>query len=170
MTKNRTRTPKKSAEPKAPEPMDPSVTERAAPVTPSSNERDCYAALTLIKEVTDLFPEVTYETGGRNGRNVALDVTFADGETPDLYPLLALIESDARVSGVTSDHAEGLVHVSFHNSLRTQDSRAPFGLVEAHRILAEGEGSIGLDEDDNFAVIEDASIEDDTDEPAEVTA
>lgn len=148
---------KPASEPKQPESMDSSAREQVVPMTPSTNHRDCYALLTLVAEVTGLFPETTYETSGANAFNTALVVQFTAHETPDLYPLLSLIESDGRVAEVLYDASEDSVLVSFHSNFRTQDSREPFGLAEAHAILTSG-GSIGLDEDDDFALEPDPAL------------
>lgn len=142
--------------------MDPSVREQTTPVKPSNNPRDAYAVLTLVNEVMDLFPETSYETSGPNSFNTNLVVAFDDSESSDLYPLLTLVESDARVLRVDRDSIEHRTFVEFHNSFRTQDSRAPFGLAGAHDILTAG-GDVWLDENHDFVVREDDSTEDDPD-------
>jgi hypothetical protein len=114
--------------------MDPSIREQATPEPVVRAKRDVYAVRTLVTEVTDLFPEVSYETSnpGPFGGNVT--VSFDQSDTPDLFPLLALIESDERVQSV-GETGDGDALVNFHANLRTQDSREPFGLAEAHAIL-----------------------------------
>lgn len=161
-------------EPKQPESMDPAVREQAIPDIPRTNPRDCYAVQTLVAEVTGLFPETAYETSGPNSFNTSLVVAFDDGESPDLFPLLALIQSDVRVLAVDRDSIEHRSVVEFHNNLRTHDSRAPFGLAEAHDILTSGDGQIGLDGNDDFVVENDPEPETEADafqppsEPGEV--
>lgn len=153
MTQNRTRKPRKTAasktEPQQPEAMDPGVREQSAPEAQVSTPRACYAAQTLADEVLALF-EVHTEFGEPNARNVALRVGFVDSKYPDLYSLLVLTESDERVLAVDSDGDSVLV--SFHNSLRTQDSRAPFGLAEAYDILSANDEAILLDENADFVL------------------
>jgi len=117
--------------------MDPSIREQHNPEPIKRAPRDAYGLTVLIEEVTDLFPETTYETSGPNEFGVNLSVAFDDGEAPDLFPLIGLIESDPRVRCVDRDSIEHYSMVEFHSSFRTQDSRAPFGLADAHAILSE---------------------------------
>lgn len=123
------------------EPMDTSARETLIG-TPSANApRVCHAAATLVAEVHDLFPETTVEYSNRNGRNVALDVTFDltgldDAASADLITILSMFEdTDLRVAEVLVDHASVLV--SFHNSPRSQDMRDPFSLADALSVLAD---------------------------------
>jgi hypothetical protein len=115
--------------------MDPSIREQATPDPIVTAKRDAYAVTTLVSEVMALFPEVTYETGSDSVRSVNTVVTFDDFESPDLHPLLSLVESDVRVKSVERDDHDPLIAVEFYPSLRTQDSRAPFGLAAAYDIL-----------------------------------
>jgi hypothetical protein len=145
MTKSRTRKPtppkqaaeKQVAEKQETAPMDPSVPERRTPTLHRVSERDAYALTTLVNEVAGLFPETTYETSGANAFNTRLVVAFHDPETPDLYPLVSLVEADPRVLSVGRDRDGTSTVVEFHDSFRTQDGRQPFGLAEAYDILSE---------------------------------
>jgi hypothetical protein len=118
---------------------------REAPVgTPSTNtKRTCWAALTLVAEVHEVFPETPVEYSNYDGRNTALDVTFdltglTSPDDDDLASALQLVETDERVDTVIlggTTH-EGQVLVSFKSSLRTQDSREPFGILDALSVLS----------------------------------
>ena len=161
MTKNRSRKSSKGTVTETA--MDPSAKEQTTPEAPRVSTRDAYAVQTLVAEVTALFPETTYETSHTNAFNTRLVVAFDDGETPDLYPLLELIETDPRVRGVDRDSIENYSVVEFHDSLRTQDSRDPFGLAEAHAILtAESDAAWA----ENDARLDEAVVENDAEPDA----
>jgi hypothetical protein len=109
--------------------------------TPSVNaQRVCYAARTLVAEVTHLFPETSVEYSNYNGRNTALDVTFDltgldDAGRTDLITLLAMVEdTDLRVAEVLVEGGSALA--SFTNNPRTSDLRDPFNLGDALDVLA----------------------------------
>lgn len=102
--------------------------------------RTAYAVETLISEVEAVFPGVDYTLTNRNGRGVALGVTFFGSEetVSDLGNLLLLMNDpayseDHRIEEVTED-AEG-VHVLFFNRSLLQDSRESFGLAGAWAVL-----------------------------------
>lgn len=135
-------------ESKAPQPMDPSVQESITPKPQRNRERNGYAMQTLIDEMVDLFPDLPYETSEPREFNVRTLVTFKE---PHLSALLLLIQGDPRVADVRPDPEAGETSVEFHASLRTQDSRDPFGLAEAYAILAE-DGKIALDENHDFVI------------------
>lgn len=129
----------KAPEPKAPEPMDPDAREgTAAPRT--NNQRPCWAIKTLVAEVHSLFPETPVEFSNYNGRNTALDVSFDlttldNDDAISLIEALALTQNDERVVGVVSE--DGALLVSMRANPRTQDSREPFGVVQAYGILTD---------------------------------
>lgn len=131
---------------KAPEPMDPSAPEKAVGEATQTKQRTCYAAKQLMSEVLHLFPETAYEIGRYNGRNVGLDVIFADVE-PELDDLLALAVDDPRIGYISS--VEGYVLVAFLNQPRTYDLRDPFGLDEAWMVLGDDLESGLLEADDD---------------------
>lgn len=131
---------KQAAETTAPEPMDPGVVETKTPEVRPNNGRNAYSVDTLIAEVTDLFPEVTYETSNPDWRNANTDVTFDDVTDEGLVSLLrALAETDPRVAEVITEETRVLVSVK--QNPRTQDSREPFGLADAWMVLVE-DGSL----------------------------
>ena len=131
----------KKNEPKTPEPMDVTVTE-AKVGTPSGNsQRVCHAAKTLVGEVREMFPETPAEYSNYDGRNTALDVTFDltaldSQDKSDFIALMTLFDfdGDPRVSEVLAE--DGALLVSFNSNPRTQDSREPFGLVDAMSIIS----------------------------------
>lgn len=133
MSTDKSKRPEGTAQPK---PMDASAREQGTGIVVPNAKRECYALKTLVAEVEALFPETVYEASGYDGRNTALDVTFAVYESPGLAELLSLVKSDERVMDVTEE--DGHVLVEFHPWARTQDSREPFNLASAWLVLAEG--------------------------------
>lgn len=130
----------------ASEPMDPAIHEETVAPMVTNHERVCYAARTLASEVEALFPETPVEYSNVDGRNTALDVTFDltvldEADRDDLTRVLNLVDSDPRVDLVIAGGAEheGQVLVSFKSSLRTQDSREPFGLADAFSVLIDSD-------------------------------
>lgn len=125
-----------------PQPMDPRIKENPSPVARANSPRVCHGIKTLVAEFNELFPETTVEYSNYEKYNTATDVTFDMTAIPEdgreqATQLLKLTELDTRVDYVlTSD--EGVL-VSFKPSLRTQDSRDPFGLGTAWLLLADGE-------------------------------
>jgi hypothetical protein len=118
-------------------PMDPAAKEGTP--TLQARERNCYALNQLVKEVTALFPETSYEVSNRDGRGVAHDVQFQ--KVDGLDTLLELLgdpayNEDPRITEVIVD--EEYVLVSFRANPRVQDDRSPFGLAEANAILFGG--------------------------------
>jgi hypothetical protein len=124
---------------KTAQPMDAGAEETSTPMAAMPNERNARALDTLISEVVALFPETTYEVGNRNGRGVALSVTFATHETDGLPALLSLVAGDARVLDVTYDEQEDSVLVHLWNRGRTQDLRDSFNLADAWLVLSDDE-------------------------------
>lgn len=118
-----------------PEAMDPSIRENVVGHDVLPQARVCYAAETLVEEVTALFPETAVDFAKANGRGVALEVIFQTHDLPDLEVLLSTVDVDARVESVVTE--DGQTSVLFHNSFRTQDSRDPFGLSLARSILGD---------------------------------
>lgn len=129
-------------------PMDDGIRERAVGAPSTNSQRVCWAIKTLVAEVTNLFPETTVEYSNYDGRNTALDATFdismldADTDRVDAMNLLALLGDpaynvDPRVDYVITSAEDAAVLVSMKASLRTQDSREPFGLADAYEIFAE---------------------------------
>lgn len=143
------------------EPMDDSIKE-AREGTPFTNApRQCWAMKTLINEVHSLFPETPYEVSNIDGRNTALDVTFdltvlEDVDHATMIALLTLFDlaEEPRIEQIISEDESILV--SFKSNPRTQDSREPFGLVEAYAVLVEEDD--GGDEDDLASFSEDVVI------------
>lgn len=133
---------KKTAD-KAPEPMDASAPERAEGKASDTNQRTCYAARTLVEEVSDLFPEVGINIENYNGRNVGLDVVI-DASMMDnddailLYQTVGMIE-DQRVRELTTSEDTEQMLVSFHNNPRVYDGTEGFGLGDALLILSGDE-------------------------------
>lgn len=101
--------------------------------------RTADALLTLIEEVTTLFPETSYEVGNPNKWGVISTVTFSTGGIDGLAELLTLIASDVRVKEITEDSAESLTEIDLYPSLRTMDNRDSFGLGDAWVVLSEDE-------------------------------
>lgn len=99
--------------------------------------RTADALIVLIEEVAALFPETSYELGLPNKWGVIGHVTFETHGIEGLFELLGLLTSDPRVMAVTTDARESLVEVGLHPSLRTMDSKEPFGLGDAWVILSE---------------------------------
>lgn len=131
---------KDSKKAKSPEPMDPSASEARVGTAAINNSRVCYAAKTLTKELSALFPETPVQYSNYDGRNTALDVEFDltvldEPERSDLRNLLDLLDADNRVEEVITD--EDSVLVSFFSNARTQDSRDSFGLAEAWQELTD---------------------------------
>jgi len=139
-SKTKKTTTKKTAEDKAPEPMDSDAPEttNAAPVT--NRQRNAYAVDTLIAEVLEVFPETTYEVSGYNQFNTALHVAFHPDEFERVDEVLALIEHDERVQEVIAEPSDHTILVALHPNLRLQDLRDPFNIAEAWAILAEKYG------------------------------
>jgi len=131
------------------QPMDAAIRENTVGTATTNRKRNCYAMNTLIAEVTDLFPETSYEVSNYDGRNVAHDIQFDITSVPDdeqdLFILLMglLVSSDGshphnadpRIAEVSID-PEGVL-VSFRASARTQDDRSPFGLADAWEIVVD---------------------------------
>ena len=130
---------KKSKTTKAEGPMDPDARETRTPEPPSRRTRTADGVLTLIDEVSDLFPETSYELGSPNQWGVISSVTFEVAGLEGLPELLSLVETDARVKEITEDDKEGLVEISLHPSFRTMDIREQYGLAEAWMVLCEEE-------------------------------
>lgn len=136
-TKKRAQKPAEAAgAPSKPE-MDPSAPESLTPGVTVRKARLAYSVETLIEEVMDLFPETTYEPSDMNVWGARDGVTFVTDGIDGLGDLLRLLASDTRVKEITSDSTEGLVDVQMHGSLRTMDSREPFGLSEIWGVLCE---------------------------------
>ena len=134
----------KATQAEGPQPMDPDAPETSAPAEGSpfqSRERTAGALVALIEEVTELFPEVTYEKGNPEAWRVISRVTFEVGEVEGLVSLLNLLLADTRVMALTIDSQENLVEVALKHSFRTMDIRDSFGLAEAWMILIEEDES-----------------------------
>jgi hypothetical protein len=140
------------------EQLDPSIREARVGTASTNTQRVCYAAKTLVAEVMEMFPETPVEFSNFDGRNTALDVTFdltaisGDDDRADLTTALTLLDDpayneDARIAAVLVE--DGAVLVSFKSNAATQDSREPFGLIDAMSVLAgeavSYEGGIGSD-------------------------
>lgn len=122
--------------------MDPDAPETSEVTPYAVNTRVAYTIETLIGEVVDLFPEVTYETTEPDGRAVHKAVTFEANETPEQFPtLLALIKDDPRVQFLVHDEKEQVVYVRTYDNPLLQDSRDTFSLAEAWAELI-GEGDL----------------------------
>lgn len=129
-------------------PMDPSIPESDTAAPASNTQRVCWALKTLREEVWSLFPETPVEYSNPDGRNAMLDATFDitvhDTETQaEFVAMINLLADDRRVDTIA--HTEGAVLVSMPRNPRTQDSREPFGLWQAHAVLS-GEDDEGDDE------------------------
>lgn len=135
--RNTKKTTKPEAEVKGPKPMDDSAPEGPRPTVQVRPARDANSLIALIKEVTDLFPETTYEKGEPNGWNARSSVTFETSGIAGLMDLLVFTSQDERVEFVETDSKEGLVQVSLKPSLRTMDSHEPFGLDEVWGIIGD---------------------------------
>lgn len=130
-------------------PMDDSIREEKVGKPAANNARVCYALVTLVSEVSEMFPEVPVEYSNVNGRNTSLDATFDltpldvqdRGLFSDLFRLLgdSAYNEDRRVAEVVVDGDQVLV--SMRNDPRTMDSREPFGMADALLVLADEEGS-----------------------------
>jgi hypothetical protein len=143
MATTRKTTAKKTAESKAPEPMDATIRETAEPVAALPNQRLAYAAKTLLAEVADLFPEMTYVEGERNGRGVLIGLVFEmaslsprDADTVVALFTLFDFNAEPRIADVTYDGEEQLLSVTFRNQPSIYDSRDLFGLSDALLVLA----------------------------------
>lgn len=131
---------KEKEDPKV-KPMDASIRESRTGTIHVNQQRPCYAAKTLVAEVTELFPETPFEYSNYDGRNTALDVSFdltmLDHEdTASLIALLTLFDfgADPRINLVIEE--DEVVLVSFRPSARTKDSRESFGLADAWDIFS----------------------------------
>lgn len=129
---------KKSDE--TPQPMGQGVVKVDKPVPGVNRQRPCYALVTLVDEVVDLFPEVTSTYDGVDGRGAALqgvfDATDLEPEVrEDFFFLLSSLENDPRVKDVVVDGSTLIL--GFHSNPRTQDSREPFNLGDALLVLVE---------------------------------
>lgn len=160
-TTSRTSAPKKAPEeaPTAPETAPeaseapeaiPEATEPAEPAAPQRDERvgaeylskqghlrHAYAMEVLVSEVTGLFPEITYEFGVPRAWGAITTVIFEVDHVEGAADLLRLVSNDERVESATYDHREGLFEIALRPSLRTMDSREPFGLPEAWSVMVE---------------------------------
>lgn len=128
------------------QPMDASISEARVGTPSTNNQRPCWAIKTLNEEVWSLFPETPVEYSNFNGRNTALDVTYDLTAIPEderalAGKVIALLAGDARVADVVL--VDDSVLISMHPNPRTQDSREPFGLANAHAILTSGEDDEG---------------------------
>lgn len=122
------------------QPMDDSTVERKTGTPTTNHQRVCGAIKQLVKEVTDLFPETIVEYSNYDGRNTALDVTLdfskVGEEAADLLLLFSLdFDAEPRVDYVLVGDESKTVMVSMISSLRTQDSRDEFGVVDAYEVL-----------------------------------
>lgn len=141
--------PEASEAPEAtPEAMEPA--EPAEPAAPQRGEqvgaeylskqeqlRHAYAMKVLVSEVTGLFPEITYEFGVPRAWGAITTVIFEVDHVEGAADLLRLVSNDERVESATYDHREGLFEIALRPSLRTMDSREPFGLPEAWSVMVE---------------------------------
>lgn len=134
------------------EPMDAGAREAKVGTPVPNSPRVCHAIKTLVAEVEELFPETPVEYSNHDGRNTALDVTFdltalAYPDSENFVSLLLCIKTDERVLGIDWDDSTALVQ--FKPNPRTQDSRAPFGLIDALSILSgQDEFDYGDESDD----------------------
>lgn len=147
-------------------PMDQTVREVGAPQDFTPRPRDCYAVLTLITEVNAMYPDVEVEPFNPNGRGVNISVAIYDHEEPDLIALLPLIGDEPRVEvveRVMSDRP-GFTVVHFVNNPVTYDLRAPFGLVDAYKVLSTEDGEPDLIDPDD-----DLTEEEETERPSKPT-
>jgi hypothetical protein len=150
---------KKATPAKSPEPMDPSVEERAVVSNPDGtadvsahapiSARLCWALTVLLAEVKALYPEVAFYVSEVTGRKVGVAVTFEgwdvggdDGHPePTLPALLTCIEADPRVAEVTVGTADGQeygwVSVRVKPNPVTMDTRDTFNLDAAYAIQVE---------------------------------
>lgn len=146
MAKKRSTTPKATKASEAPKPMDPDHTPNSG--ASSARVRNAYALDTLIEEVTDLFPETTYEVGEPTQWNARTSVVFVTDGIEGLAGLLPLLASDERVKEITEDEKEGLVEIALLPSLRSMDGRHPFGLAEAWGVISEDNDEMFIRQDE----------------------
>lgn len=139
--------PKKTSAPEGPQPMDATAPERKTGEVATNNQRVCYSLVTLNTEINDLFPggpipEFTQPDGRNTLLAVEYDLSMMDEDDRiDLTALLSLLadtvkRSDSRLASVTIDDELQTAYIEVRSSLRTQDSRESFGLVEALHVLS----------------------------------
>lgn len=130
------------ATPEATEPEEPAAPQRGERVgaeylSTQEQPRHAYAMKVLVSEVTGLFPEITYEFGVPRAWGAITTVIFEVDHVEGAADLLRLVSNDERVESATYDHREGLFEIALRPSLRTMDSREPFGLPEAWSVMVE---------------------------------
>jgi hypothetical protein len=137
-------------------PMDDGAPESKTPAPSTNSPRACYAIKTLVAEFRDLFPETGTELSNYDGRNTALAVTFdltgiAEEEHRTLATsLLELLNDpahneDRRIEYVLVEDEHALV--TMRANPRTQDSREPFGLVDAFHVLVGDEDDMAASDE-----------------------